>query len=68
MIKNTPDDHSDLVSLNRASERMKKAVATINESARKLGGIRPMLEVQAKFAEVYLFNIRKSILLMPIDI
>jgi hypothetical protein len=51
MIKNTPKEHSDLVNLNRAMERMQNGVATINECARKLGGMKPVIEVQNRFAE-----------------
>jgi hypothetical protein len=52
LIKNTPEEHSDLVVLNRANDKMKSAVATINESAKKLNGLKPMNEVQGRFAEV----------------
>lgn len=52
MIKNTPADHSDLVVLNRAIERMQNAVATINECAKRLNGMKPVLEVQSRFSEV----------------
>ncbi|KAJ3259155.1 Rho guanine nucleotide exchange factor 4 [Boothiomyces macroporosus] len=51
MIKNTPPDHSDLISINKAMERMQNCVATINECARKLNGMKPMLEVQNRFSE-----------------
>jgi hypothetical protein len=51
MIKSTPKEHSDLVNLNRAMERMQNGVATINECARKLGGMKPVSEVQTRFAE-----------------
>ena len=56
MIKNTPKEHSDLVNLNRALERMQNGVATVNECARKLGGMKPTIEVQARFSEVFDFN------------
>jgi hypothetical protein len=51
MIKNTPKEHSDLVNLNRAMERMQNGVATINECAKKLGGMKPVSDVQNRFAE-----------------
>ncbi|KAJ3276081.1 Myosin 10A, isoform D [Terramyces sp. JEL0728] len=51
MIKNTPPDHSDLISINKAMERMQNCVATINECARKLNGMKPMIEVQNRFSE-----------------
>lgn len=52
MIKNTPADHSDLIVLNRAIERMQNGVATINECAKRLNGMKPVIDVQNRFSEV----------------
>lgn len=52
MIKNTSKDHSDMVVLNRANERMQNAVSTINECAKRLNGMKTVQEVQTRFSEV----------------
>lgn len=67
MIKNTPKEHSDLINLNRAIERMQNGVATINECARKLNGMKPIIDVQNRFSEVMVFLIRKLTLRIPTD-
>jgi chromosome segregation ATPase len=51
MIKYTATDSSDLIVLNRAIDRMNNAVGTINECAKRLNGMKPILEVQSRFSE-----------------
>ena len=43
-----------MASINKAMERIQNGVATINECARRLNGIKPLTEIQSRFIEVKL--------------